>query len=177
MERLKHIRPSKENEQQAIDYINEFYKYNSEINGVGGLHRYLNDYDSWLLKLEEDRNRIPTEDKVPTETFFLLRENDNKIVGMINIRLVLNEKLKKYDNYVKILLLKVDERYDGWKTSEVAVEITRLVQKVQKQHLEKQKDVLQDQLRDAETQSDDKLARKLLLEITKLNKEINSGKI
>ena len=45
------------------------------------------------------------------------------------------------------------------------------------QHLEKQKDVLQDQLRDAETQSDDKLARKLLLEITKLNKEINSGKI
>ena len=87
------------------------------------------------------------------------------------------EKLKKYNNYVKILLLKVDERYDGWKTSEVAVEITRLVQKVQKQHLEKQKDVLQDQLRDAETQSDDKLARKLLLEITKLNKEINSGKI
>ena len=73
--------------------------------------------------------------------------------------------------------MKVDERYDGWKTSEVAVEITRLVQKVQKQHLEKQKDVLQDQLRDAETQSDDKLARKLLLEITKLNKEINSGKI
>ena len=87
------------------------------------------------------------------------------------------EKLKKYDNYVKILLLKVDERYDGWKTSEVAVEITRLVQKVQKQHLEKQKDSLQDQLRDAEIQSDDELARKLLLEITKLNKEINSGKI
>ena len=33
---------------------------------------------------------------VPAETFFLIRENDNKIVGMIDIRLALNDFLKKY---------------------------------------------------------------------------------
>jgi predicted acetyltransferase len=100
VEKLKHVKPTKDYELQAIDYINEFYKYNSEINGVGGLHRFLNDYEGWLLKLEEDRNRVPSEEKVPAETFFLVRENDNKIVGMINIRLTLNERLKKFGGYI-----------------------------------------------------------------------------
>jgi len=100
MERLKYIRPSKEYEQQAIEYINEFYDYNSDINGAGELHRYLDNYDGWLKKLEEDRNYIPDEEIVPTETFFLVRKSDNKIVGMVNIRLALNEKLKKYGGHI-----------------------------------------------------------------------------
>lgn len=100
MEKFKHVKPTKEYEKQAIEFIQEFYDYNSAIHGVGGLNRFLDDYDGWLLKLEEDRNRIPNEEKVPAETFFLIRENDNKIVGMINIRLALNEKLKKFGGHI-----------------------------------------------------------------------------
>lgn len=100
MEKLKHVVPTKEYEKQAIEYINELYEYNSHINGVGGLHRYLDDYDGWLLKLEEDRNMVPNEERVPAETFFLVRESDNKIVGMINIRLILNEHLKKFGGHI-----------------------------------------------------------------------------
>lgn len=100
MERFKHVIPNQDYEQQAIEYINEFYEYNSEINGVGGLHRYLDNYSGWLQKLEEDRIRITNEEKVPAETFFLVRENDNKIVGTINIRLALNEKLKKIGGHI-----------------------------------------------------------------------------
>lgn len=100
MEKFKHVRPIKKYEKRAIEYINEFYEYKSEINGVGELHRFLDDYDGWLLKLEEDRNRIPSEEKVPAETFFLVRESDDKIVGMINIRLVLNERLKKFGGHI-----------------------------------------------------------------------------
>ena len=33
--------PSLKRKQWAIEYINEFTKYNSQINGVGGLNRYL----------------------------------------------------------------------------------------------------------------------------------------
>lgn len=96
MEKFKFVVPTIEWKQKAIDFINEFYKYNSNINGTGGLQRYLDNYEGWLEKLEEDYNRQPTEEKVPARTYFFVRESDNKIVGMINIRLALNENLKKY---------------------------------------------------------------------------------
>lgn len=93
MEKLMHVIPSEKYENDAIDYINEFYKYNSKINGVGGLDSYLDDYSGWLKKLEKDRKQIANEKRVPAETYFLVRENDNRIVGMINIRYNLNERL------------------------------------------------------------------------------------
>ena len=93
MEKLMHVIPSEKHENDAIDYINEFYKYNSKINGKGGLDSYLDDYSGWLKKLEKDRKQIANEKRVPAETYFLVRENDNRIVGMINIRYNLNERL------------------------------------------------------------------------------------
>ncbi len=100
MDKFKFEIPTKEREQDAIDFINEFYEYNSDINGTGGLQRYLDNYDGWLEKLEEDYKRIPNEEKVPARTFFLVRESDNEIVGMINIRLALNERQKKYGGHI-----------------------------------------------------------------------------
>ena len=88
--------PSLKRKEEAIDYINEFYQYNSEINGTGGLQRYLDDYEGWLKKLERDYHMIPNEERVPARTYFLVREQDNKIVGMINIRTALNERLSKF---------------------------------------------------------------------------------
>lgn len=94
IEKLKLVTPEIGHKEEAIKYIEEHYEYNSAIHGVGGLDRYLDNYEGWLKKLEEDRNRIANEEKVPAETFFLVREDDNKIIGMINIRLVLNERLR-----------------------------------------------------------------------------------
>ena len=88
--------PSIERKQDALDYIKEFKEYNSKINGVGGLDRYIENYEGWLEKLEQDYIRIPSEEKVPARTYFLVRNNDDRIVGMINIRLALNKKLREY---------------------------------------------------------------------------------
>lgn len=96
MEQLKLIVPSLDYKEKAIDYINEFIEYNSEINGSGGLHRYLDNYEGWLLKLDDDRKCIANAQRVPADTFFLVREEDDKILGMINIRYVLNENLKDF---------------------------------------------------------------------------------
>lgn len=92
--------PSLERKEDAIAFINEFYEYNSEVNGSGGLDRYINNYEDWIEKLEEDYKRIPTEEKVPARTYFLVRENDNKIIGTINIRLALNERLTKFGGHI-----------------------------------------------------------------------------
>jgi len=88
--------PSLKRKQEAIAFVQEFYEYHSEINGTGGLQRFLDNYEAWLDKLEEDYNRIPNEEKVPARTYFLVRESDSRILGMINIRLTLNERLKKF---------------------------------------------------------------------------------
>lgn len=100
MEKLKFIRPTKEYEEQAFEYIKEFQDYGSTINGVGGLKRYIGDYDGWLKKLEEDRTRIPSKEKVPAETFMLIRENDNKLLGIVNIRLCLNDILLEHGGHI-----------------------------------------------------------------------------
>lgn len=85
------VHPSKKYENQAFKYIQEFLEHNSEINGTGGLNRYDN-YDEWLQKIEKDLDipNIP-EDRVPANTYFLIRPSDDRIIGMINIRHRLNE--------------------------------------------------------------------------------------
>ncbi|MBP5207456.1 MAG: GNAT family N-acetyltransferase [Clostridia bacterium] len=100
MERLYFEIPGPDRKDDAVDYIREFYEYGSDINGAGGLHRYLDDYGGWLKKLEADYNRVPDEERVPARTYFLVRESDGRIVGMINIRLALNEKLRRYGGHI-----------------------------------------------------------------------------
>ena len=100
MKDLNFIRPTKDYEQQAYEYIQEFNDYNSAINGVGGLNRYIGDYDGWLKKLEEDRTRTNIGEKVPAETFFLIRKSDNKLLGIINIRLALNAALLEHGGHI-----------------------------------------------------------------------------
>lgn len=100
MEKFYFEEPNINRKEEAIEYINEFYEYKSDINGTGGLQRYLDDYEGWLDKLQQDYTRIANEEKVPARTYFLIRSNDNRIVGMINIRLALNEKLKKYGGHI-----------------------------------------------------------------------------
>lgn len=89
---MKLIEPTIEYKEKAIEYIEEFYKYNSPINGTGGLDRYLDNYEEWLIKVEKDKT-CKEEGRVPALTKYLIREEDNKIIGMINIRLELNEYL------------------------------------------------------------------------------------
>lgn len=96
MDRVYFEIPCIERKDDAIDYIQEFREYGSDINGSGGLDRFTDDYEAWLEKLQQDYVRIPSEEKVPSRTYFLVRETDRRIVGMINIRLCLNERLKHY---------------------------------------------------------------------------------
>lgn len=96
MDKLMYVIPSKEYEQQAIDFINEFYEYKSQIEGVNGLHKYLTDYDAWLEKINEDKNKVLDDKNSPTETYFLVRESDNKIVGMATLRLLLNKRFSEF---------------------------------------------------------------------------------
>lgn len=95
---MKMVFPNIDYKSKAIEYINEFYSYGSEINGSGSLDRFLKEstYEEWLKKVlgAIDIANIP-EGKVPGLTYFYVRESDDKIVGMVNIRLALNDFLER----------------------------------------------------------------------------------
>lgn len=83
--------------------------------------------------------------------------------------------LKNFDDCVKILLLKADERLGNIKGS-ATDEMKRLIHKIKTQNLQERKVNLQEQLEEAEIQGDENLKMKILIEIMQLNKELNSGK-
>lgn len=100
MEKLFFEIPGIGRKKDALAYIREFWEYRSAINGTGGLNRYVDNYEGWLAKLKEDCTREISEETVPSRTFFLVRDTDLRIVGMINIRLALNEQLSRYGGHI-----------------------------------------------------------------------------
>ena len=97
--------PTIERKQEALEYINEFYEYDSQIHGTGSLDRELKKgktYEEWLnsnLKLHDEKYAVE-KGLVPSYTYFLIRKNDNKIIGMIDLRLGLNDYLRNYGGHI-----------------------------------------------------------------------------
>lgn len=92
--------PSIERKNKIIDYINEFVLYNSDINGTGSLDRIL-EGDTFEQSLERCLNMENEEyakklGRCQSKTFLLIRENDNKIIGTINVRWNLSEEMKQF---------------------------------------------------------------------------------
>ena len=90
MEKFNLERPSFERKDEIIEYINEFVEYNSEINGTGGLDKIIEGY-TFEQALERCLNMQYEEyakklGRCQGKTFLLIRKNDNKIIGTINIR-------------------------------------------------------------------------------------------
>lgn len=92
--------PSLERKDEIIDYINEFIEYKSDINGMEALARILYGYTfeeslNMCLNMQyEEYAKI--HGRCQYKTFLLIRKNDNKIIGTINIRWNLSEEMKKF---------------------------------------------------------------------------------
>ena len=86
---------------EAIDYIKEHIEYNSEPAGTSGLDNEYENYEKWLEKLELMKNieTCPNNSCIGRE-YFLIRENDNRLVGMINLRWNLNDWMIKYGGHI-----------------------------------------------------------------------------
>ena len=100
MEKFYLERPSFERKDEIIEYINEFVEYNSEINGTGSLDKIIEGYtfEQALARClsMEDENYAKKINRCQSKTFLLIRENDNRIVGTINVRWNLTEAMKRF---------------------------------------------------------------------------------
>lgn len=97
--------PTINRKEEALEYLEENVRYNSDLNGTGGMDKCLDEitYENWLLELEKKKNfeYLNQSNRCPSKTYFVVRENDNKIVGMINIRYSISkEKLKEWASHI-----------------------------------------------------------------------------
>lgn len=92
--------PSIERKLEAKAYIDEFINFNSEIHGSAGLENYIDDYNLWVKRVKNNWNSSISDSLVPAHTYFFVRKCDNKIMGMIDIRLYLNEYLEKFGGHI-----------------------------------------------------------------------------
>lgn len=86
------------------------------------------------------------------------------------------EELQKIDTYVKIVLLRAEERYATFDSNERYYEAARLVRQIKHEHNKKRKSQLVTELRDAEVNGDESKANDLREQLNVLIKETTSGK-
>mgnify|MGYP004494856537 FL=1 len=114
MEKFYLESPSIKRKDEAINYVKEFYENNSNLNGDSGLDKYLDDYEGWL----EFLNKLSNPLTVPSGyclgyEYFLIRKNDSKLVGLINLRHNLNKNLLLHGGHIGYSI-KVTERRKGY---------------------------------------------------------------
>jgi len=93
--------------------------------------------------------------------------------------IVLNDTpsgLQNYDTYVKIVLLRADERYVGMDSTKRYYEAARLLRQIENEHKKQTRDLLTKELRDAEVSGDEPRAEQLRGQLNQLIKEIARGK-
>jgi len=98
--RMKLIEPTIEYSQQIKAYRKEFLDCGDSMDGTEGLRSY-DDPKDWIERLNsvKDPSTIPS-NLVPATQYIYVREEDDKIVGMIDIRHYLNEHLAKFGGHI-----------------------------------------------------------------------------
>lgn len=95
---IRLIFPTSDLKNEIIEFKEDFFSNNEKIiPGAGGLES--STFEEWLEKIEKDLTRENTSEKV-SATLLLAVNTENKIVGIIQLRHKLNEKLLMYYGHI-----------------------------------------------------------------------------
>lgn len=125
IDELELIFPTQEHKKQVEEYIQEFFDNGEyEIAGDGELDA-IKDFDIWLKKIKNDLSDETIEDnRVPATLYLTIRKSDNKIVGNIQIRHRLNEKLLHYGGHIGDSV-RPSERRKGYATCQIKLALEK----------------------------------------------------
>lgn len=105
---LKLIKPTKDYEEQVMNYRKSFFESGDSFDGCSGLEE-CETYDKWL----DFENRLKAkygDSYVPSSVFLAIRQEDNKVVGMIDCRHYLSEFLANYGGHIGYSVLPSERR-------------------------------------------------------------------
>lgn len=96
--------PSLKRKNEIMEFVNEFVEYNSDMNGMGSLALIGEGYSCEealeICKKSENKEYAERIGRCQNRTFLLIRKNDNKIVGAINIRWNLSEEMLRFVGHI-----------------------------------------------------------------------------
>lgn len=97
---MKLIEPTMKYERQIREYRNEFLNSGDSMDGTGELRNFAEPRE-WIKcsNSYKDPLTLPA-GKVTATQYIFLREEDDKIVGMLQIRHYLNDYLKEYGGHI-----------------------------------------------------------------------------
>ncbi|MCE5344003.1 MAG: GNAT family N-acetyltransferase [Eubacteriales bacterium] len=100
MEPCRLVKPDESYLEEIRAYREEVAMTDGDMDGMGSLRR-ISDVSEWLrfTRALENPETVP-ENMVPSDQYLYVREADNRIVGMINVRRELNETLAVYGGHV-----------------------------------------------------------------------------
>jgi predicted acetyltransferase len=126
MNRLKLILPTPEYKEKLIDYKREFLENGDSMDGTAGLEN-AETFEEWYsafcdnLKEETVRDGL-----VPANTYIAVSNDDNRLIGMIDIRHRLNDYLLNFGGHIGYSIRKSD-RLQGYATEMLALALTECV--------------------------------------------------
>ena len=111
METLKLVLPNAEDKTIIMDYREEFIKNGeSDIPGSGRLG-YYDSFEDWYTAIQNNSRKETVEEGIiPTTVFLVNRIEDNRLVGMMDIRHYLNEYLLNRGGHIGASIRKSERR-------------------------------------------------------------------
>ncbi len=89
------VRPTLELKEKALEYRREHFQHEEKIIYGSELFDKTESYEEWLSSVTLNTNpKTLNENWVVTDTFSAMRKSDDKIIGIINLRHILNSLFK-----------------------------------------------------------------------------------
>lgn len=106
---MRLLRPSIEYKQQVLEYKNEFMVNGDNLAGTSYLQKY-DVYEEWMKFVSDNEQESKKHTEVTASVFLAIREEDNKLIGMINIRHTLNDYLFNYGGHIGYSVRKIERK-------------------------------------------------------------------
>ncbi|MBQ8302233.1 MAG: GNAT family N-acetyltransferase [Clostridia bacterium] len=97
---MKLIKPAFEYADQIKKYRQEFLDAGDSMDGCGSLRRIEDPYEYIQRSIDCQNEETMPKGLVPATQFMFIRESDNKLIGMIQVRHYFNDYLSKYGGHV-----------------------------------------------------------------------------
>lgn len=109
---MRYLIPDESYKHQLLEFKEEFAKSEEIMSGSTGLSK-AETFEEWLSEIKDNFDeRTVREGRVPASTFIAISKDKNELIGIINIRHMLNDALLKTGGHIAFSIKK-DKRAES----------------------------------------------------------------